>query len=132
VRNQEEVRLACHDTSVIDLETHEHYMHRLEKDPTVHQWIITCDGIDVGHAKIIGQEFGYMIRDGFRGQGIGVRFHELIFQEAIRLGIPKLRDTIKIGNRASLNLALKTGFVYTGTVRADNQPYAYTLEKAIG
>jgi RimJ/RimL family protein N-acetyltransferase len=124
--------MACHDTSVIDHETHKRYMQGLEKDPNIYQWIITCDGLDVGHAKIIGQEFGYMIRNGFRGKGIGVRFHELIFREAVRLGIPKLKDTIKIGNKASLNLALKTGFVYTGTVYADNQPYAYTLEKAIG
>jgi RimJ/RimL family protein N-acetyltransferase len=132
VRNQEEVRFACHDTSIIDFETHKQYMDRLEKDPSVYQWIITCDNHDVGHTKIIGQEFGYMIKDGFRGRGIGSRFHELVFEEARRLGIHKLKDTIRIENKASLKLALKTGFIQTGLIYADNKPYAYTLEKTIG
>lgn len=132
VRNQEGVRMACHDTSVIDFKSHKKYMEKLEEDPGNYQWIITYDGREVGHTKIIGEEFGYMIMDGFRGKGIGTKFHELIFREAKRLGIKKLKDTIKVDNQVSLNLALKTGFVHTGLVFRDDKVYAYTLEKILG
>lgn len=74
MRNEEQVRLACHDTSVIDFETHKRYMNALENDPGAHQWIITWNNEDVGHTKIIGEEFGYMIKGGFRGLGIGTAF----------------------------------------------------------
>jgi RimJ/RimL family protein N-acetyltransferase len=131
VRNEEKVRLACHDTSIINVETHKKYMEKLEKDPEAYQWIIVCDNQDVGHAKIISGEFGYMIKDGFRGKGVGARFHELVFEEAKKLGIRKLKDTIKVDNAASLKLALKTGFVHTGLVFRDDKPYAYTLEKIL-
>jgi RimJ/RimL family protein N-acetyltransferase len=131
IRNEEEVRLACHDTSIIDFKSHKKYMEKLEKDPHVYQWIITFENQNVGHTKIIGEEFGYMIRNGFRGQGIGASFHKLVFEEARKLGIKRLKDTIKIANEPSLKLALRTGFVQTGIITRNNKPYAYTLEKIL-
>jgi RimJ/RimL family protein N-acetyltransferase len=132
IRNEEEVRLACHDTSVIDFQAHKQYMERLEKDPYSYQWIITCDSYDIGHTKIIAEEFGYMIRAGFRGKGVGTTFHKLVFEEAKKLGIKRLKDTIRIANKPSLKLALKTGFLQTGLIFKNNRPYAYTLEKNLG
>lgn len=131
VRNEEQVRLACHDTSVIDFETHKRYMKTLENDPGSYQWIITWNNKDVGHTKIIGEEFGYMIKDEFRGIGIGTAFHMLVFEEAKKLGINRLKDTIKVSNEPSLRLALKTGFIKTGLIFKHNRPYAYTLEKSL-
>jgi RimJ/RimL family protein N-acetyltransferase len=106
-------------------------MEKLEKDPHVFQWIITCDQDDVGHTKIIGEEFGYMLKDGFRGKGIGTSFHRLIFEEARKLGIQKLKDTIRIANEPSLRLALKSGFVNKELLYKEGKPYAYILEKRL-
>lgn len=131
VRNQEEVRIACHDTKIIDFEEHRQYMEKLEKDPSAYQWIITCNGKDVGHTKIIGEELGYMITDEHRGRGIGTKFHQLVFEEAKKLGIAKLKDTIKITNQPSLKLALRTGFSQTGVIFKEDRPYAFTLEKIL-
>jgi RimJ/RimL family protein N-acetyltransferase len=131
IRNEPEVRSACHDTSVIAPDTHERYMKSLENDPNVHHWIICCEGEDVGHVKIVAGELGYMLKEGFRGKGLGTKFHELVFIEARKLGIKKLKDTIRVENRASLNLALKTGFVKKGLLSNKGKPYAYILEKRL-
>jgi RimJ/RimL family protein N-acetyltransferase len=131
IRNQEEVRLACHDTSIIDFEAHRQYMEKLEKDSQAYHWIITCDHRDVGHTKIIGEEFGYMITDGYRRKGIGTSFHKLVFEEARKLGIHKLKDTIKINNQPSLRLALKSGFLNKELLYKEGKPYAYILEKRL-
>ena len=95
IRNQDEVRLACHDTSVIDVGQHKQYMENLEKDPHAYQWIITYDNNDVGHVKIIGQELGCMIKDGFRGKGIASSSYKLVFEEARKLGLHKINGTYK-------------------------------------
>jgi RimJ/RimL family protein N-acetyltransferase len=131
LRNQEDVRLMCHDTSIIDLETHEKYMKKLEKDPDAHQWIIMYNEQDVGHVKIIRQELGYMLKKEFRGKGIGVAFHRLIFQEAKKLGILRLKDTIKVDNQPSLRLALRVGFIKRALIYEGNRAYAYKLERIL-
>jgi len=58
--------------------------------------IVVYEEQDVGQTKIIVEEFGYMIKDGFRGKGIGTKIYELVFEEAKKLGIKRLHDTIKI------------------------------------
>ena len=131
IRNEPQVRLACHDTSLIIYETHSEYMKKLDSNPDAHQWVICFGDEVIGHVKIIAGELGYMLKKGFRGKGIGVKFHELVFLEARKLGIKKLRDTIKVNNNASLKLALKTGFVSKGLIYRDGKPYAYVLEKIL-
>ena len=131
MRNEPQVRSACHDTSLIIYETHSEYMKKLDSNPDAHQWVICFGDEVVGHVKIIAGELGYMLKKGFRGKGIGVKFHELVFLQAKKLGIKKLRDTIKVNNNASLKLALKTGFVSKGLIYKDGTPYAYVLEKIL-
>lgn len=131
VRNEDEVRLACHDTSIIDYETHRKYMERISKDSNVRQWIVMCDGEDIGHTKIIGSEFGYMIKNAFRGKGLGATIHNLVFEEAKKYGMSKLNVTIKAGNEPSLNLCRKTGFVDSGQIVSGGKVVAYTLVKTL-
>ena len=131
MRNEPQVRLACHDTSLIIYKTHSEYMKKLDSNPDAHQWVICFGDEVIGHVKIIAGELGYMLKKGFRGKGIGVKFHELVFLQAKKLGIKKLRDTIKVNNNASLKLALKTGFVSKGLIYKDGTPYAYVLEKIL-
>ena len=131
IRNEPQVRLACHDTSLIIYETHSEYMKKLDSNPDAHQWVICFGDEVIGHVKIIAGELGYMLKKGFRGKGIGVKFHELVFLQAKNLGIKKLKDTIKVNNNASLKLALKTGFVSKGLIFKDGKPYAYVLEKIL-
>jgi RimJ/RimL family protein N-acetyltransferase len=131
VRNEDEVRMACHDTSIIDYGTHEKYMEKISKDPNVLQWIVVCDGEDIGHTKIIGNEFGYMIKEGFRGKGLGSTIHKLVFMEAKKHGLRRLNVTIKTGNEPSLNLCRKTGFIDSGQIVEDGKVVAYTLIKTL-
>jgi RimJ/RimL family protein N-acetyltransferase len=131
MRNEPQVRLACHDTSIIIYDTHKEYMEKLDSNPNAHQWIICFGDEVIGHVKIIAGELGYMLKKGFRGKGLGVKFHELVFLQAKKLGIKKLKDTIKVNNNASLKLAQKTGFVSKGLIYKDGKPYAYVLEKIL-
>jgi RimJ/RimL family protein N-acetyltransferase len=131
VRNEEDVRMACHDTSVISYETHGKYMDKISKDSNVRQWIVVCDEEDIGHTKIIGNEFGYMIKKGCRGKGLGATIHKLVFEEAKKHGIRKLNVTIKAGNDRSLTLCRKTGFVDSGQIVKDGKVVAYTLLKTL-
>lgn len=131
IRNDPEVRKACHDTSVITFERHRAYMEKLQRDNDSYQWIITCDGKDAGHVKIISGELGYMLKGEYRGKGIGAEFHDLVFAEARKIGITKLKDTIKVHNEASLKLALRTGFRQKRLQYRAGEPYAYVLEKEI-
>jgi hypothetical protein len=132
VRNEDEVRMACHDTSIIDYNTHKKYMERISHDPNVLQWIVVCDGEDIGHAKILGNEFGYMIKGGFRGRGLGAAIHNLVFEEAKIHGLRKLNVTIKAGNEPSLNLCRKTGFVDSvQIVDDDGKIVAHTMVKTL-
>ena len=70
IRNQEEVRNACYDTSIIDSSTHEAYMHKLDNTPNCHQWIIVYNNKDVGQAKVDDLVLGYMLSTDYRGKGI--------------------------------------------------------------
>ena len=131
MRNEPQVRSACHDTSIIIYNTHREYMKKLDTNPDAHQWVICYGDEVIGHVKIIAGELGYMLKKGFRGKGLGIKFHELVFVEAKILGIKKLKDTIKVNNNASLNLALKTGFVSKELIYKDGKPYAHVLEKIL-
>ena len=77
MRNEPQVRSACHDTSIIIYNTHREYMKKLDSNPDAHQWVICYGDEVIGHVKIIAGELGYMLKKGFRGKGLGIKFHEL-------------------------------------------------------
>ena len=66
IRNEPQVRKSCHDTFVISWEQHKSYMEKLQRKECP-QWIIICDGKDVGHIKVVNLELGSMVMDGYRG-----------------------------------------------------------------
>lgn len=131
IRNEQSVRNACHDTSIISWEQHIRHMEKINNGPDNYQWIVTCDGKDAGHTKIINHEFGYMIDKIFRGEGIGTKIIELVCEEAKKLGIKKLHYTTKIDNHASLRVALKRGFIEKKIIKKEGKSYAYSLNKKL-
>jgi RimJ/RimL family protein N-acetyltransferase len=131
IRNYETVRNACHDTSIISFEQHVKYMKKINDYFHSHQWIVTYDEKEVGHAKIIEHEFGYMIDEQFCNKGIGTKIIELVSVEAKKLGIKRLHYTTKINNHVSLRVALKSGFIQKDMVKKDGKPYAYSLVKKL-
>lgn len=131
IRNQKDVRNACHDTSIISFEQHAQYMEKINNDPDSYQWIVTYNEIDVGHTKIINHEFGYLIAKKFRNKGIGTKIYKLIFKEARKLGIKKLHDTIKIDQDIPLKVALKMGFIQKEIIEKEGESYAYSLDKIL-
>ena len=131
IRNQKDVRIACHDTSKISFSTHVKYMESLEKNPNAFQWIITYEGKDVGYIKIIDLEFGSSIKDGFQGMGIGTKAYSLVFKEAKKLGLTKLTASVKIDRPTSLKFEEKTGWKKIGIDYKNKKPYAYKLERIL-
>jgi RimJ/RimL family protein N-acetyltransferase len=131
IRNDKTVRNACHDTSIISFEQHAKYMEKINNDINSHQWIVIYNGKEVGHAKIIDHEFGYMIDEQFRNKGIGTKIYELVCEEAKKLGIKRLHYTAKIDNQVSLKVALKMGFIQKDIIKKDGKHYAYSLDKKL-
>ena len=123
LRNQDSVRIACHDTSIIDIKTHFKYMNNLENNPNAFQWIIVVDGKDF--------EFGSSIKDEFRGKGIGTRAYDLVFKEAKKLGLDRITATVKINRDTPLSFEEKTGWKSLGIVYKNKKPYAYKLERLL-
>ena len=82
LRNLEDIRLAFHDSSIINDETHLKYMQKMEANPNFFQWIITYNKKDVGYIKIDGLVFGSMLLNEYRGEGIGKQAYALVFKEA--------------------------------------------------
>ena len=114
LRNQEEVRLASHDTSIIDDETHLKYMQEMTVDKKKIHWIITYNKKDVGYIKIGDLEFGSMLLNDYRGRGIGKLAYALVFKEAKKLGLTKITAQVKINRETSLEFEIKTGWVKKG------------------
>ena len=131
IRNHRDVRMACYDTSILDFPTHEKYMQKLNNSPNCHQWIIVCDGIDAGQAKIDDLVFGYMLKENFRGKGVWSRAYPLVIDEAKKLGFKKLKGTVKFNQKKQLDIALKLGFKIIGKVFRDNKEVGYDMEKTL-
>ena len=111
IRNQEEVRNACYDTSIIDSSTHEAYMHKLDNTPNCHQWIIVYNNKDVGQAKVDDLVLGYMLSTDYRGKGIWSYAYTLVLKEVKKMGYTKLKGTVKFNQKKLLEIALNLGFV---------------------
>ena len=131
LRNQEEVRLASHDTSIIGDETHLKYMQEMTADRKIFHWIITYNKKDVGYIKIGDLEFGSMLLNDYRGRGIGKLAYALVFKEAKKLGLTKITAQVKINRETSLEFEMKTGWVKKGIIYKNNKPYAFSLEKSL-
>ena len=131
LRNQEDVRLACHDTSIIDSKTHLEYMQKMKTNPNFFHWIITYNQKNVGYIKIVNLEFGSMLLNDYRGKGIGKQAYALVFKEAKKLGLTKLTAQVKINRKTSLEFEMKTGWVKKGIIYKNNKPYAFSLEKSL-
>ena len=131
LRNQEDVRLACHNTSIIDDETHLKYMQKMEANPNFFQWIITYNKKDVGYIKIDGLVFGSMLLNEYRGEGIGKQAYALVFKEAKKLGLTKLTAQVKMDRETSIEFEMKTGWIKKEIIYKNNKPYAYSLENPL-
>ena len=131
LRNQEEVRLASHDTSIIDDETHLKYMQEMTADKKKFHWIITYNKKDVGYIRLGNLEFGSMLLNDYRGRGIGKLAYALVFKEAKKLGLTKITAQVKINRETSLEFEMKTGWVKKGIIYKNNKPYAFSLEKSL-
>ena len=131
LRNQEEVRLASHDTSIIDDETHLKYMQEMTADKKKFHWIITYNKKDVGYIKIGDLEFGSMLLNDYRGRGIGKLAYALVFKEAKKLGLTKLTAQVKMDRETSIEFEMKTGWVKKEIIYKNNKSYAFSLEKVL-
>ena len=131
LRNQKDVRLACHDTSIIDNKTHLEYMQKMETNSNFFHWLVTYNQKNVGYIKIVNLEFGSMLLNDYRGKGIGKQAYALVFKEAKKLGLTKLTAQVKINRKTSLEFEMKTGWVKKGIIYKNNKPYAFSLEKSL-
>ena len=138
IRNLDEVRQACHDTSIISNSQHYQYMEKISNDPNCYHWIVLMDNTRIGHTKIIlnealngVHEFGYMLVRKFRGKGLAKQIYESVFTEAKKLGIKKLHDTIKIEQEIPRIVALNVGFKDIEIIKKDGKHYAYSMIKEL-
>ena len=131
LRNQEDVRLACHDTSIIDGKTHFEYMQKMKTNPNFFQWMITYNQKNVGYIKIVNLEFGSMLLNDYRGKKIGKQAYALVFEEAKKLGLTKLTAQVKINRETSLEFEMKTGWIKKEIIYKNNEPYAFSLERLL-
>ena len=130
LRNEEDIRSVCNDTSIIDFETHRKYMKILQ-DKDSFQWIITFNDQDVGNIKVDRGMFGYMLKTNFRGKGIIKIASNMIFNELKKMGVKKLKGSVRIGECLQLDVAKKMGFVETETITKDGKPYLIMMEKIL-
>ena len=131
LRNLEDIRLAFHDSSIINDETHLKYMQKMIADKEKNHWIITYNKKDVGYIKIVNLEFGSMLLNDYRGKGIGKQAYALVFKKAKKLGLTKLTAQVKINRKTSLEFEMKTGWIKKEIIYKNNKPYAYSLEKPL-
>ncbi len=130
IRNEKEVREACHDISVISKKDHMIYMKKISNESNCYQWIVTKNNDDIGYAKLIRGDFGYMIKNKFRGKGFGTLLYDEVFSELKKSGIEKICGDIKINQLIPLKLALKVGFIKKGIIIKNNTQY-YHVEKTL-
>jgi RimJ/RimL family protein N-acetyltransferase len=64
--------------------------------------------------------FGYLVDEKARGLGIGTRLHEVMIDEAVRLGVKRGGGTVLVSNAANIHLLRKLGFVLTPTDVTDS------------
>ncbi len=63
-----------------------------------------------GHPHAI---FGYLVDERARGHGVGTRLHEVMIDEALRLGVTKGGGMVVVENTANVRILEKLGFLLT-------------------
>lgn len=131
LRNEEDIRLVCNDTSIIDFDTHRKYMKMLQEDKDSFQWLITFNDQDVGHIKVDRGMFGYMLKTNFRGKGIIKIASDIAFNELRKMGVKRLKGSVRIGEYIQLDVAKKMGFMQTEIITKEGNPYLIMMEKIL-
>ncbi|NWJ29653.1 hypothetical protein HX850_01865 [Marine Group I thaumarchaeote] len=131
IRNQKDVRNACHDTSIIDLDEHFKYMKKLQTKSNVFQWIVILNDLDVGYIKVIDNELGSSLLDEYRGIGIGKLAYDLVFKKLKKNGVKKITAQVKLNRSTPIKFEEETGWVNMGIIYKNGKAYAYKLERII-
>jgi RimJ/RimL family protein N-acetyltransferase len=129
IRNEADVRYASFNTESINSENHFLYMKKLATRDNVYQRIITFEGNDAGYFKVIDDEVSYMLKKEFRGKGIMIESFKIAFEDLKKLGIKKLKASIKVDNYSSVKLVEKLGFSVCDSIYKENKIYSYIFEK---
>jgi len=130
IRNDQSVRDASYDTSIISKDDHYQYMKKINNDSKCYQWIITNNDENIGHTKLIHGDFGYMLKKEFRGKGFGTVIYRRVFSESKKIGIKKIAVYIKLNQKIPLHIALKVGFVQKSIIKKNNVEYYHYLIKS--
>ena len=128
IRNDESVRDASYDTSIISKSDHFEYMKKINNDSKCYQWIITNDDENIGYVKLIHGDFGYVIKKEFRGKGFGTLLYKAVFSELKKIGIKRIFGYIKLNQTIPLRLALKVGFIQKSIIKKNNVEYYYVIK----
>ena len=128
IRNDQSVRDASYDTSIISKSDHFEYMKKINNDSKCYQWIITNDDENIGYVKLIHGDFGYVIKKEFRGKGFGTLLYKAVFSELKKIGIKRIFGYIKLNQTIPLRLALKVGFIQKGIIKKNNVEYYYVIK----
>ena len=128
IRNDQSVRDASYDTSIISKSDHFEYMKKINNDSKCYQWIITNDDENIGYVKLIHGDFGYVIKKEFRGKGFGTLLYKAVFSELKKIGIKKIFGYIKLNQTIPLRLALKVGFIQKSIIKKNNVEYYYVIK----
>jgi L-amino acid N-acyltransferase YncA len=128
IRNDQSVRDASYDTSIISKSDHFEYMKKINNDSKCYQWIITNDDENIGYVKLIHGDFGYVIKKEFRGKGFGTLLYKAVFSELKKIGIKRIFGYIKLNQTIPLRLALKVGFIQKSIIKKNNVEYYYVIK----
>lgn len=131
IRNQKSSREAFHDTTIASKEKHKAYMIKLRDNSNAFQWIVEYEGKSVGYIKIVNGDLGSFLLDGFKGKGVGTNAYNLVFEEAKKLGLKKIKATVKIDRPTPIKFEEKLGWKIVKTVYKNEHPYSYYIEKIL-
>ncbi|MDA8358681.1 MAG: GNAT family protein [Actinomycetota bacterium] len=79
--------------------------------------LVGCCGVDDWTEEDVAQ-FGYWITPSARGRGYATRAAILLTRWLFQLGAARVFLTVVAGNKESVAVARRSGFVYEGTMRA--------------
>jgi len=133
VRNVPETRAACNNTSKFTKAGYKKYIQsQLDKHPKNSHWVVMWKKKKVGHAKIINQNIGILLKQEYASKGIGTKLYHVLFKKAKTLGFSKVYVVIKVNQPVALWVAIKNGFNMIGMIWDENShPYAWKTEKKL-
>jgi len=94
------------------LESNEHYeyMKKQKSNPNFHQWITTIGKNDAGYIRILDQDINIMVEKRFQTKGIGTIMLKLVEQNALKIGIKKLKAIVLADNESAKKLFVKNNY----------------------